>query len=49
MMEGRMARIQDDLVIGGVDQDDAFATYKQVIEKCDKANLKVEPAKTRPP
>ena len=45
-MEGRMARIQDDIVIGGIDQEDAFATYKKVIEKCNKANLKVEPAKT---
>ena len=33
MMEGRMARIQDDIVIGGIDQEEAFATYKSVIEK----------------
>ena len=46
MMEGRMARIQDDIVIGGVDQEQAFETYKQIIYKCDKANLKVEPART---
>ena len=46
MMEGKMARIQDDIVIGGVNQMDALNTYLILLNKCDKANLKVEPKKT---
>ena len=45
-MEEKMARIQDYIVIGGMDQMDALNTYFTMLDKCDKANLKIEPVKT---
>ena len=46
LVQGKIAKIQDDLVIGGVDQREAAHNYIQILHKFDLANLKVEPEKT---
>ena len=45
MKEGIVAKIQDDVVIGGIDQREAAHHYTRVIYKLYLANLKVEPNK----
>ena len=45
MAEGCMAKIQDDIVIGGDSQMEAARSYIRVLRKLDLANLKVEPQK----
>ena len=46
MKEGIVAKIQDDVVIGGTNQTQAAHHYARVIYKLHLANLKVEPDKT---
>ena len=45
LKEGIVSKIQDDLVIGGLDQQDAAYNYALVIYKLKLTNLKVQPAK----
>ena len=47
MAEGIMTKIQDDLIIGGDDQNQAARNYIRVLNKLYLANLRAEPQKVK--
>ena len=46
LTEGIVTKLQDDLIIGGDNQEDAARNYIHILHKFHLANLKVEPEKT---
>ena len=46
LTEGIVTKLQDDLIIGGDNQEDAARNYIRILHKFHLANLKVEPEKT---
>ena len=44
--EGRVMKIQDNIIVGGDTQLEAATNYIKVLEKLYLANLKTEPQKT---
>ena len=44
--EGRVIKIQEDIIVGGNTQLEAATNYIKVLEKLYLANLKIEPHKT---
>ena len=46
LQDGICAKIVDDIVVGGNDQEEAATNYFRVLSKLSKANIKVTPEKT---
>ena len=46
LQEGRVAKVADDLYIGGDTPEQLLATWKRVLEALHKANLSLSPSKT---
>ena len=47
MKEGKLARIADDLYVGGRSPRDTADNYKQILQKLQTANIKISAAKTK--
>ena len=47
MKDGKVARIADDIFIGGLTREETLQNYATVLQKFQNANIKISPAKTK--